>query len=157
MGNLFRCPTNSDKKEYIIKKVGIVQEGYEAISAVSAYGDSSGGDYWVQLNKSGKVVMYILFDTTKWNKLHIKNATSSDNGIFGRRVIGVSKTINLESSPENFMAVMVELPIDVYGDYVLDISALSGKYYFLLYVSNGGESASTYTTIYVMGDVYLSK
>lgn len=160
MGNLFRCPINSEEREYILKAGGIVQEGYEAILVKyydTTYGDASVSSSRVWVRKNGHVRVCYEFDATKWNKLHVKKLYCYGRNS-GYPMLGITKwypsgTYDIEDD----LVSKVFLSDGNSTDYILDISSLSGTQYFCIYAKSTTTNVNDTMEISVAGDIYLTE
>ena len=159
MGNLFRCPINYFRKEYILKAVGNVQEGYVYKNYLN-YGTQGGGSVksWsTYVTYNGVGLVYYEFDATGWNKLHVEQASAYVvSGGSPTHFIGVCTPTTDITQLEGNLVVRVDIEVRNIKDYVLDISKLSGKHYFCLYVKISSSNTTALSEIDVNGDVYLS-
>lgn len=157
MGNLFRCPNKTEKREYIMKAVGIVQNGYTAIPKYHVPytdGENTHGTYWAEANNSGETFVLYEFDATNWNKLHVNQAYLYFYSREATNRIGVSKRyFYIEDIKEGWV---YQVLTQTKTDYVIDISAMTGTRYFFIQADSDGEWTTARAKAIVEGDVYLS-
>lgn len=160
MGNLFRCQINNEKREYILKAGGIVQQGYNPTYSKGAMidigGSASAGPNYVDLYGNGYAVTYIDFNATNWNRLHIKQARGYAWGGTASYIAVCTQTSYYEMVERN-MLLNVRTPPNEPKDYVFDISNLSGIHTFCLYVRLENGLMENRLSISINGDVYLAK
>lgn len=157
MGNLFRCVPNFEKKEYILKAGGVVQAGYSFKTYL--YKDEDGSYSYSASSASATYYancgVYYRFDATKWNKIFVKRLYGA--GFNNTGIVGVCYSSNPYASDFEYASIKEYVYPHGERDYVLDISSLTGEYTFFIYASTKGYTTSSYTDIYINGDVYLSE
>lgn len=157
MGNLFRCPPNMDKKEYILKAGGVAQGSYTYTPYTTTQGEGSCS--YTANSATAKYyatcAVYYKFDATKWNKIYIKKLYCG--GFNNNGKVGVC-TANNPSAPNfEYATTAISLTPAVEKDQVLDISKLTGEQAFFIYANTDGYSTASFTFVEIRGDVYLSE
>lgn len=158
MANLFRCPIIIEKKEYIMKAVGLVQNGYTADAIYDrpfTDGENAHGTYWAEATNAGETFVRYAFDATNWNKLYVNQAYYYRYSSNTRSGIGVVKNYHYIADMRNnwvYTQVTQEKT-----DYVIDISTMSGTMWFFIHAESNAEFTYTRAKTFVEGDVYLTK
>lgn len=159
MANLFRCVPNLEKREYILKAGGIVQGSYsyKTYTHKMEEGTYNYSASWAEATYYAICAVYYRFNATKWNKIHIKRLYGAGFNNVG--LIGVLANPDAYLGASDFEYASVQDTVYPHGekDYVLDISNMTGDKLFFIYAKTTGYTTSSYTSISIRGDVYLSE